>query len=350
MARRPTATRATRATAAAPAAATTRCPAATAAPAGTVGPCGPCSACCQVRRARCCLLRALAPCVSGRQGHGCRALAATGAAWLSAHDDCAAPVLPLYCPCTVVLDRTAPSNTEDNALHEITLGSLLGWGSYGRVHRGACLRCVCVTGARATPPWHPSGCRSAKAQPQAQLAHTHASTPVDRTHAHTHAARAHRHTQPGYWNGSLVAVKVLEQVAGDFNPRSSLEPLLHHRLSHPNVVAMFDVVTQVRVWVCVGVLGVLTECEAVHATAACPAARLIEHLATPARQRRSWMCARMGARCRRSGWCLSSATAARSATPSSAAGCWPVSRRRGPAVCHGWQRRVACAARPLCAP
>jgi hypothetical protein len=52
----------------------------------------------------------------------------------------------------------------------------------------------------------------------------------------------------GYWNGSLVAVKVLEQVAGDFNPRSSLEPLLHHRLSHPNVVAMFDVCTQV----CVG--------------------------------------------------------------------------------------------------
>lgn len=50
----------------------------------------------------------------------------------------------------------------------------------------------------------------------------------------------------GYWNGSLVAVKVLEQVAGDFNPRSSLEPLLHHRLSHPNIVAMFDVCTQVR--------------------------------------------------------------------------------------------------------
>jgi hypothetical protein len=49
----------------------------------------------------------------------------------------------------------------------------------------------------------------------------------------------------GYWNGSLVAVKVLEQVAGDFNPRSSLEPLLHHRLSHPNIVAMFDVCTQV---------------------------------------------------------------------------------------------------------
>lgn len=56
---------------------------------------------------------------------------------------------------------------------------------------------------------------------------------------HYHAA--------GYWNGSLVAVKVLEQVAGDFNPRSSLEPLLHHRLSHPNVVAMFDVCTQVRI-------------------------------------------------------------------------------------------------------
>jgi hypothetical protein len=49
----------------------------------------------------------------------------------------------------------------------------------------------------------------------------------------------------GYWNGSLVAVKVLEQVAGDFNPRTSLEPLLHHRLSHPNIVAMFDVCTQV---------------------------------------------------------------------------------------------------------
>lgn len=49
----------------------------------------------------------------------------------------------------------------------------------------------------------------------------------------------------GYWNGSLVAVKVLEQVAGDFNPRSSLEPLLHHRLGHPNIVAMYDVCTQV---------------------------------------------------------------------------------------------------------
>jgi len=53
-------------------------------------------------------------------------------------------------------------------------------------------------------------------------------------------------TFAGYWNGLLVAVKVLEQVAGDFNPRSSLEPLLHHRLSHPNIVAMFDVCTQVR--------------------------------------------------------------------------------------------------------
>eukprot|EP00878_Enallax_costatus_P013965 GHUV01014604.1.p1 GENE.GHUV01014604.1~~GHUV01014604.1.p1 ORF type:complete len:586 (+),score=141.50 GHUV01014604.1:545-2302(+) len=72
---------------------------------------------------------------------------------------------------------------EDNPFQDITIGSLLGWGSYGRVHRG-------------------------------------------------------------YWNGSLVAVKVLEQVAGDFNPRSSLEPLLHHRLSHPNIVAMFDVCTQ----------------------------------------------------------------------------------------------------------
>lgn len=50
---------------------------------------------------------------------------------------------------------------------------------------------------------------------------------------------------PGYWNGTLVAVKVLEQVAGDFNPRSTLEPLLHHRLCHPNIVAMFDVCTQV---------------------------------------------------------------------------------------------------------
>ncbi|WIA41989.1 hypothetical protein OEZ86_009290 [Tetradesmus obliquus] len=72
---------------------------------------------------------------------------------------------------------------EDNPFQDITIGSLLGWGSYGRVHRG-------------------------------------------------------------YWNGSLVAVKVLEQVAGDFNPRTSLEPLLHHRLSHPNIVAMFDVCTQ----------------------------------------------------------------------------------------------------------
>jgi hypothetical protein len=50
---------------------------------------------------------------------------------------------------------------------------------------------------------------------------------------------------PGYWNGSLVAVKVLEQVAGDCDPRSSLEPLLHQKLSHPNVVAMFDICTQV---------------------------------------------------------------------------------------------------------
>eukprot|EP00775_Hariotina_reticulata_P003798 gene3798-4055_t len=72
---------------------------------------------------------------------------------------------------------------EDNPFQDITISSLLGWGSYGRVHRG-------------------------------------------------------------YWNGSLVAVKVLEQVAGDFNPRSSLEPLLHHRMSHPNIVAMFDVCTQ----------------------------------------------------------------------------------------------------------
>jgi hypothetical protein len=56
---------------------------------------------------------------------------------------------------------------------------------------------------------------------------------------------AHMDMHTGYWNGSLVAVKVLEQVAGDFNPRSSLEPLLHHRLSHPNIVAMFDVCTQV---------------------------------------------------------------------------------------------------------
>lgn len=44
-----------------------------------------------------------------------------------------------------------------------------------------------------------------------------------------------------------MAVKVLEQVAGDFNPCSSLEPLLHHRLSHPHIVAMFDVCTQVGV-------------------------------------------------------------------------------------------------------
>jgi hypothetical protein len=49
---------------------------------------------------------------------------------------------------------------------------------------------------------------------------------------------------PGYWNGTLVAVKVLEQIAGDVNPRTALEPLLHHRLSHPNVVKMYDISTQ----------------------------------------------------------------------------------------------------------
>jgi hypothetical protein len=42
-----------------------------------------------------------------------------------------------------------------------------------------------------------------------------------------------------------VAIKILEQVAGDCNPRTALEPLLHHRLSHPNIVKMFDVSTQV---------------------------------------------------------------------------------------------------------
>ncbi|KAI8471136.1 MAG: kinase-like domain-containing protein [Monoraphidium minutum] len=72
---------------------------------------------------------------------------------------------------------------EENAFADITIGSLLGWGSYGRVHRG-------------------------------------------------------------FWNGSLVAIKILEQVAGDFNPRTALEPLLHHRLSHPNIVRMFDISTQ----------------------------------------------------------------------------------------------------------
>lgn len=64
----------------------------------------------------------------------------------------------------------------------------------------------------------------------------------------------------GYWNGSMVAVKVLEQVAGDFNPRSSLEPLLHHRLSHPNIVAMFDVCTQVGWHYCCLSLSASTAC------------------------------------------------------------------------------------------
>jgi len=41
-----------------------------------------------------------------------------------------------------------------------------------------------------------------------------------------------------------VAVKVLEQIAGDVNPRTTLEPLLHHRLAHPNVVKMYDISTQ----------------------------------------------------------------------------------------------------------
>ena len=41
-----------------------------------------------------------------------------------------------------------------------------------------------------------------------------------------------------------MAVKVLEQIAGDVNPRTALEPLLHHRLSHPNVVKMYDISTQ----------------------------------------------------------------------------------------------------------
>lgn len=72
---------------------------------------------------------------------------------------------------------------EENPFQDITIGSLLGWGSYGRVHRG-------------------------------------------------------------YWNGTLVAIKILEQIAGDFNPRTALEPLLHHRLSHPNIVKMFDISTQ----------------------------------------------------------------------------------------------------------
>jgi hypothetical protein len=43
--------------------------------------------------------------------------------------------------------------------------------------------------------------------------------PFALTHAPTHAGA-------GYWNGALVAVKVLEQIAGDFNPRTTLEPLL----------------------------------------------------------------------------------------------------------------------------
>jgi serine/threonine protein kinase len=41
-----------------------------------------------------------------------------------------------------------------------------------------------------------------------------------------------------------VAIKILEQVAGDFNPRTALEPLLHHRLSHPNIVQMYDISMQ----------------------------------------------------------------------------------------------------------
>jgi serine/threonine protein kinase/PAS domain-containing protein len=89
---------------------------------------------------------------------------------------------------------------EDNPLHDITLGALLGWGSYGRVHRG-------------------------------------------------------------WWNGSPVAIKVVQQPAaaagwgagggggangsgGGLGPRAALEPLLHHRLSHPGIVKLYEVVTQ----------------------------------------------------------------------------------------------------------
>ena len=98
---------------------------------------------------------------------------------------------------------------EDNPLHDITLGALLGWGSYGRVHRG-------------------------------------------------------------WWNGSPVAIKVVtlppqapaanwgdgggggggngngngNGAAAGLGPRAALEPLLHHRLSHPGIVKLYDVMTQ----------------------------------------------------------------------------------------------------------
>lgn len=91
---------------------------------------------------------------------------------------------------------------QDTPLHDITLGALLGWGSYGRVHRG-------------------------------------------------------------WWNGMPVAIKVVQQPVGaaasggggasydgaqqpaaGVTARAALEPLLHHRLSHPGIVQLYEVVTQ----------------------------------------------------------------------------------------------------------
>lgn len=129
---------------------------------------------------------------------------------------------------------------EDNPFQDITIGSLLGWGSYGRVHRGMhlffhmgvpCARHVVCAQA------HLLVCHVRSLLAYACVSCQHDSCFILHLPVFPHA---------GYWNGSLVAVKVLEQVAGDFNPRSSLEPLLHHRLSHPNIVAMFDVCTQVK--------------------------------------------------------------------------------------------------------
>lgn len=132
---------------------------------------------------------------------------------------------------------------EDNPFQDITIGSLLGWGSYGRVHRGKACAFILQQELRQffLQPFFPTctvTCDS-WAFNLGGVLHFGCACRLQ--------AIVVLLSDAGYWNGSLVAVKVLEQVAGDFNPRSSLEPLLHHRLSHPNIVAMFDVCTQVRV-------------------------------------------------------------------------------------------------------
>jgi hypothetical protein len=96
--------------------------------------------------------------------------------------------------------------------------------------------------------WPAMLCRASWINSPVQYSNWRQSPNLGTFHTHSVCAAA-CHGDAGYWNGSQVAVKVLEQVAGDFNPRSSLEPLLHHRLSHPNIVAMFDVCTQVSTWI-----------------------------------------------------------------------------------------------------